>query len=122
MAFVWDEAEKALRGQRRELAFGRGEPSQVIEVGEAMPAVHLEHGIAHAQRVGLLGQFIPEWVKIREKWLKAGSPASAITNERPVITPQISDLNLIDTARRIKKDLIRTAKKTFPNLAFVLGE
>lgn len=120
MAFVFDEAEKALRAQEKIPTLRGVGADQSIEVGELVR--HPIAPIAHAQRVGLLGQFIPEWVKIREKWLKAGAPGSMISDERPVITPQISDLNLIDTVRRLKKDLIRTAKKTFPNLAFVLGE
>ena len=100
--FVFDEAEKKLRGQRRILAFGRGEPAQVIEVGEAMPVAHPEHGIAHWQKVGrqgLLEEFIPAWVKIRERWLRAGAPGSMISNERPVITPQLRAQRFDLTAR-----------------------
>ena len=74
-----DRVVSKVHGQRRELAFGRGKPSQVIEVGEAMPAAHPEHGIAHWQKVGgqgPLGQFVAEWEKRRAEWLKKDAPAA----------------------------------------------
>lgn len=79
-----DYHASTFRGQRKVLAYGRGKPSQVIEVGEAMPAAHPEHGIAHWQIVER--PFVPEWVKRREQWIRKGAPGAV---PGAVILPQI---------------------------------
>ena len=83
--FVFDEAEKKLRAQRVAPIIR----DQSIEVGELI--YKGAPPIASAQIVPTEG-FIPAWLRKRIEWIRRGSPAQAITNQRPVIYPQRFDL------------------------------
>ena len=126
--FVFDEAEKKLRAQRVAPIIR----DQSIEVGELI--YKGAPPIAHAQTKGLLAQFVPQWTKIREKWLRAGAPGSVITDTYPVVTPQvvskwrrafvkpeylspqIAEAPLMAKAREVRRKVL----DTFPTLKYIL--
>jgi len=87
--------EQALRPVRQE---------QYVEPGEFV--WHPTAPVAHAQVGGILGKFVPEWQRKRAEWLAKGAPAQAVTNERPVILPQLKGLGIAEAV--LKGPIVET--------------
>ena len=128
MALVSFNEDERLLGRGRALILATGRAGQVIEVGEVMGPAYST--IAHQK----VEEFVPLWVKIRERWLKAGAPGSVITDTYPVVTPQvvskwrrafvkpeylspqIAEAPLMAKAREVRRKVL----DTFPTLKYIL--